>query len=132
MIFFKQKTAYDMRISDWSSDVGSSDLQPDQIVGVQAWPALHADRVLDATAIFDMGAVELAGTVADPDHVRRGVVPALVVGDRVLAGQRLLLAEQQRLLRGVARKSVGWGKGVSLRIDSGGRCIIENKKKIKR
>src|SRR3546814_3122333 len=25
--FFKQKTAYDMRISDWSSDVCSSDLQ---------------------------------------------------------------------------------------------------------
>src|SRR3546814_7638804 len=25
--FFKQKTAYEMRISDWSSDVRSSDLQ---------------------------------------------------------------------------------------------------------
>src|SRR3546814_10287646 len=32
--FFKQKTAYEMRISDWSSDVCSSDLigfQPDDI-----------------------------------------------------------------------------------------------------
>src|SRR3546814_9513556 len=28
--FFKQKTAYEMRISDWSSDVCSSDLGPDQ------------------------------------------------------------------------------------------------------
>src|SRR3546814_2649020 len=27
MSFFKQKTAYEMRISDWSSDVCSSDLQ---------------------------------------------------------------------------------------------------------
>src|SRR3546814_15225783 len=27
--FFKQKTAYEMRISDWSSDVCSSDLQGD-------------------------------------------------------------------------------------------------------
>src|SRR3546814_9457094 len=27
--FFKQKTAYEMRISDWSSDVCSSDLAPD-------------------------------------------------------------------------------------------------------
>src|SRR3546814_10571093 len=27
--FFKQKTAYEMRISDWSSDVCSSDLTPD-------------------------------------------------------------------------------------------------------
>src|SRR3546814_9595029 len=29
--FFKQKTAYEMRISDWSSDVCSSDLTPLQI-----------------------------------------------------------------------------------------------------
>src|SRR3546814_4709800 len=28
--FFKQKTAYEMRISDWSSDVCSSDLQPEE------------------------------------------------------------------------------------------------------
>src|SRR3546814_16357544 len=28
--FFKQKTAYEMRISDWSSDVCSSDLAPSQ------------------------------------------------------------------------------------------------------
>src|SRR3546814_2356539 len=27
VFFFKQKTAYDMRISDWSSDVCSSDLE---------------------------------------------------------------------------------------------------------
>src|SRR3546814_1883365 len=29
--FFKQKTAYEMRISDWSSDVCSSDLPPDGV-----------------------------------------------------------------------------------------------------
>src|SRR3546814_3899470 len=28
VLFFKQKTAYEMRISDWSSDVCSSDLTP--------------------------------------------------------------------------------------------------------
>src|SRR3546814_5881368 len=28
LFFFKQKTAYEMRISDWSSDVCSSDLHP--------------------------------------------------------------------------------------------------------
>src|SRR3546814_20284771 len=28
LFFFKQKTAYEMRISDWSSDVCSSDLMP--------------------------------------------------------------------------------------------------------
>src|SRR3546814_6217833 len=29
--FFKQKTAYEMRISDWSSDVSASDLLPNDI-----------------------------------------------------------------------------------------------------
>src|SRR3546814_4405903 len=30
--FFKQKTAYEMRISDWSSDVCSSDLLPKRLL----------------------------------------------------------------------------------------------------
>src|SRR3546814_10771949 len=34
--FFKQKTAYEMRISDWSSDVCSSDLKPVDTAGMQA------------------------------------------------------------------------------------------------
>src|SRR3546814_4296261 len=33
VFFFKQKTAYDMRISDWSSDVCSSDLREHQRQG---------------------------------------------------------------------------------------------------
>src|SRR3546814_17267508 len=41
--FFKQKTAYEMRISDWSSDVCSSDL------GVKT-----AEYLLDLRAIFGM------------------------------------------------------------------------------
>src|SRR3546814_2868768 len=32
VVFFKQKTAYEMRISDWSSDVCSSDLDKDPAV----------------------------------------------------------------------------------------------------
>src|SRR3546814_5939039 len=32
--FFKQKTAYEMRISDWSSDVCSSDLTVESVEGV--------------------------------------------------------------------------------------------------
>src|SRR3546814_19633243 len=34
-VCFKQKTAYEMRISDWSSDVCSSDLFPGDLVGLQ-------------------------------------------------------------------------------------------------
>src|SRR3546814_8621909 len=33
LFFFKQKTAYEMRISDWSSDVCSSDLISGRLIG---------------------------------------------------------------------------------------------------
>src|SRR3546814_3288457 len=36
LFFFKQKTAYEMRISDWSSDVCSSDLSRDD-EGAAIW-----------------------------------------------------------------------------------------------
>src|SRR3546814_6120488 len=49
--FFKQKTAYEMRISDWSSDVCSSDLYPvDRFLHV-AVHVLHAvSAPVDAAA----------------------------------------------------------------------------------
>src|SRR3546814_8208698 len=37
--FFKQKTAYEMRISDWSSDVCSSDLYGDEQLMTTDMPA---------------------------------------------------------------------------------------------
>src|SRR3546814_7284632 len=39
VFFFKQKTAYEMRISDWSSDVYSSDL------GGQEWRSIRERRL---------------------------------------------------------------------------------------
>src|SRR3546814_4823077 len=36
ILFFKQKTAYEMRISDWSSDVCSSDLTVTRTAGLPA------------------------------------------------------------------------------------------------
>src|SRR3546814_9984768 len=49
VFFFKQKTAYEMRISDWSSDVCSSDLQP-QAAGcrIRVGIADHVDPAPDA------------------------------------------------------------------------------------
>src|SRR3546814_881614 len=48
--FFKQKTAYEMRISDWSSDVCSSDLRPDVLARRRAWfkaqPDLDPERLV--------------------------------------------------------------------------------------
>src|SRR3546814_1956219 len=44
--FFKQKTAYEMRISDWSSDVCSSDLHPvDRRLLSVTGPSDAAERV---------------------------------------------------------------------------------------
>src|SRR3546814_6615987 len=50
--FFKQKTAYEMRISDWSSDVCSSDLQGD--VGVRLGGALERFLHRPAGGVVDM------------------------------------------------------------------------------
>src|SRR3546814_4372878 len=51
--FFKQKTAYEMRISDWSSDVCSSDLL---YVGRRALPRLaHRSRQLAGALCRDRG-----------------------------------------------------------------------------
>src|SRR3546814_1290887 len=55
--FFKQKTAYEMRISDWSSDVCSSDLSPVEapmrpilpLLLLAALPAFAADPVPEIT-----------------------------------------------------------------------------------
>src|SRR3546814_4927536 len=41
--FFKQKTAYEMRISDWSSDVCSSDL--DGVGGQRWWHTMLQDFI---------------------------------------------------------------------------------------
>src|SRR3546814_8566353 len=42
IFFFKQKTAYDMRISDWSSDVCSSDLLEHPVPDPALCPAAEA------------------------------------------------------------------------------------------
>src|SRR3546814_3525107 len=47
LFFFKQKTAYEMRISDWSSDVCSSDL-PHVVV---ASPSLPANTLAELTKL---------------------------------------------------------------------------------
>src|SRR3546814_16523941 len=42
MLFFKQKTAYELRISDWSSDVCSSDLRQSRNASQCARPMVKA------------------------------------------------------------------------------------------
>src|SRR3546814_4251939 len=106
IFFFKQKTAYEMRISDWSSDVCSSDLQrlahvQVQVVGrfveqqhVGLLPrdqrqrqarALAAGEAIDALEGTVAGEVPLAEEVAE--RLRGGVRRQLAqVVDRRSAG----------------------------------------------
>src|SRR3546814_9457595 len=60
--FFKQKTAYEMRISDWSSDVCSSDLKltGDQVVIFQEFflPEVTDRDFWDKSTIFQEVAAE--------------------------------------------------------------------------
>src|SRR3546814_1700512 len=65
--FFKQKTAYEMRISDWSSDVCSSDLTEAMLMGLRLTEGVDLARIearsgLPREAFVDAGAVaRLAG-----------------------------------------------------------------------
>src|SRR3546814_8029836 len=59
--FFKQKTAYEMRISDWSSDVCSSDLEEVAVAG----PRMAPGRGARPTLQHELAAHELAIIFAD-------------------------------------------------------------------
>src|SRR3546814_16920180 len=97
--FFKQKTAYEMRISDWSSDVCSSDLRAQS----------HEDRRRHLH-------------LHQREHHHRE--PAEQQRSAPWLSQRKSSATRTR-----DRKSVVSGKSVSVRVDLGGRRIIKKKKK---
>src|SRR3546814_2987260 len=65
--FFKQKTAYEMRISDWSSDVCSSDLRfrlgdgdPSDLVELVRQPATDPAAVEAACELFEAAGLQVA------------------------------------------------------------------------
>src|SRR3546814_6527197 len=76
--FFKQKTAYEMRISDWSSDVCSSDLfeAPYGPMGVNSGYALIAQRHMAEYATTSRQLAKIAvdqrtNACANPDALYR-------------------------------------------------------------
>src|SRR3546814_17579421 len=81
--FFKQKTAYEMRISDWSSDVCSSDLSDRQDVAVE-------------------GVTGVAGADCHRDRLRQGRQ-----GGARQEGERGPVADEGRQHTGAARL---WGR----------------------
>src|SRR3546814_17765896 len=123
--FFKQKTAYEMRISDWSSDVCSSDLPVDghfgrhrRLAGAACAGAQLADRLC---GVRRAGRGQRAGMAkVPPGHA--GQRPADAESSRTFVRRASVHVESDR-------KSVGKGQGVSVRVDIGGRGRIIKKKK---
>src|SRR3546814_8484969 len=58
LFFFKQKTAYEMRISDWSSDVCSSDLSARRKAAVGAVRHPGANRRTDDLPVLRGGGAD--------------------------------------------------------------------------
>src|SRR3546814_5826227 len=108
--FFKQKTAYEMRISDWSSDVCSSDLLA---VGQDAVVQHGGD---DALALDPLDLQLHQAVVEQQDVAGVDVARQAEVADADLAfvaGRRV-----------GDRKSVVSGKSGSVSVDIGGRRIL--------
>src|SRR3546814_2562013 len=106
--FFKQKTAYEVRISDWSSDVCSSDLQ---VRGDDVWTSIQAAASNASSASLAVtqraSAASCAATIL-PHRCDNSLIVRPLYSDR---------------------KSVVQGKRVSVRVDRGGRRILKKKKK---
>src|SRR3546814_18742977 len=101
-----------MRISDWSSDVCSSDLHQQH---EQEAEIGRADRDLAQAQRVDQQRVQRA----QQDHAAG-------------ADQQQVVGQQQGFARGRGdRKSVVEGKSVSVRVDLGGRRTLKKKNKKK-
>src|SRR3546814_19525269 len=113
MCFFKQKTAYEMRISDWSSDVCSSDLIAAQPRQLRRRPQGQGQPLVVRLLLDE-----------HPAALDEGAEVHLLLPELQLAGFDLREVEQ---IVDEDRKSVVSGKGVSVRVDLGGRRILKKK-----
>src|SRR3546814_14906229 len=134
-----------MRISDWSSDVCSSDLAESELVALLEWAASSGDllsrigaietglAVLPRIPSLEPTILALVTSIRDLDptdvegrlHFLMGIL-LYVGGDNSRTG---VLADLPQFQRRLARKSVAKGKSVVVRVDLGGRWLIKKKKK---
>src|SRR3546814_2187373 len=94
LFFFKQKTAYEMRISDWSSDVCSSDLWSERESGLAARFRIGGAIARRIAFAAKLGPLEKAGAiVAKPPALdAKDDAPCLVLGAIRAAVDRPMLA----------------------------------------
>src|SRR3546814_18279281 len=102
-----------MRISDWSSDVCSSDLEDEgsEATASDLVRLTGVDKAGVSRALASLGRRGLVSSATPATDARRVAVSLTRKGDR---------------------KSVVEGKSVSVRVDLGGRRIIKKKKKTKK
>src|SRR3546814_17714759 len=120
-----------MRISDWSSDVCSSDLE-DALAAENGMQAQHIEDSFDwAVTVLQSDQANAFCLPGGKMAVYTGLVPvaqnadamAIVMGHELT--HALLRHGAQRMTE---RKSVRTGKSGTVRVDLGGRSIIKTKK----
>src|SRR3546814_8236774 len=138
--FFKQKTAYDMRISDWSSDVCSSDLRLGASVerrlelclDIVRQGLLGADRIENVrafrTKIGEQALLELAD-IADGNLVEIAVHAGKYHGDLFFRLERreLRLLQEFGQAGTAVQQALGRSVGVRTEMSEGGHFAILGK-----
>src|SRR3546814_6545709 len=104
--FFKQKTAYEMRISDWSSDVCSSDLS--QVMRELATALAACDADLAIGAIVLTGSEKAFAAGADIKEMQALNFVDVYVGD-FLGGWEAVAATRKPLIAAVSGYALGGG-----------------------
>src|SRR3546814_9837144 len=94
LFFFKQKRAYEMRISDWSSDVCSSDLVEAGLVGFEI-RAIGARGEIGLAAV--LGEIEHGAVLVEIDVAQAALVEPDAVAEIVRPGllARIIVVERQ-------------------------------------
>src|SRR3546814_15737798 len=117
-----------MRISDWSSDVCSSDL-----AAILKRVRAEGDAALaDYTSRFDRHDLDVSGWAVEPAQCRKALesISTELRDALELAAARIAAYHEKQKPKdsdSVDRKRVEKGKGVSGRVDLGGSSIIKQK-----
>src|SRR3546814_6526412 len=137
--FFKQKTAYEMRISDWSSDVCSSDLEKNRQLykkrrdvlvesfGRAGWdiPPSRASMFCWAPlppAVAHLGSLEFSKQLLT--HAGVAVAPGVGYGEDGEGFVRIAMVENEQRIRQAARnvrrylQSMGVNTPSSVKVES--------------
>src|SRR3546814_9247295 len=105
VFFFKQKTAYEMRISDWSSDVCSSDLHR----ATEALPAARAPALLRRASRANIVRPAPLPATAQPEPGPMSFLASRL--DRIKPSATIAVTSKARELKAAGRDVIGLGAG---------------------